>query len=400
MRLTALLLLTLPTGGAPAPTGQAALARQAVEGEPDTARAAASRLRAQGPAGLEALLALQGSGPRWEAAVDAVAAQRDASASGLYWYTDLGAAVAAAQASGRPILSLRLLGRLDEELSCANSRFFRTVLYPDAEVARTLRQRFVLHWQSERPVPRVTIDMGDGRRLQGTITGNSIHYVLDARGRVVDALPGLYGPRAFLRALFGAEEIARGAAALDGAAWRAFVAGRHRAALGAGVAVIAAAPPSSAAPSAAQAARLTASKLMVQRPLLRGVVADMEPAPSAGAPALAAAVARFAPDCTLGARSRALLWKKHVLRARAAAVDPGAADEVIASFERVLAEDTARDELQLHPRLHAWFAAGEAGPELQPLDARVYAELFLTPASDPWLGLLPAGTYAALEPAR
>jgi methylglutaconyl-CoA hydratase len=28
----------------------------------------------------------------------------------------------------------------------------------------------------------------------------------------------------------------------------------------------------------------------------------------------------------------------------------------------------------------------------------VYAELFLTPSSDPWLGLLPAEAYAALEP--
>jgi hypothetical protein len=30
------------------------------------------------------------------------------------------------------------------------------------------------------------------------------------------------------------------------------------------------------------------------------------------------------------------------------------------------------------------------------LNKRVYSELFLTPASDPWLGLLPESTYSAL----
>src|SRR5205807_9290081 len=42
--------------------------------------------------------------------------------------------------------------------------------------------------------------------------GNSIHYVLDADGRVIDALPGLYGPQAFLRKLRDAEDLARRAA--------------------------------------------------------------------------------------------------------------------------------------------------------------------------------------------
>ena len=64
----------------------------------------------------------------------------------LYWFTDLGAAIAEATRTGKPILSLRLLGRLDQELSCANSRFFRKLLYPDAPINQLLRERFVLHW--------------------------------------------------------------------------------------------------------------------------------------------------------------------------------------------------------------------------------------------------------------
>jgi hypothetical protein len=398
MSFAAFLLLTLLPQGAPVPAGQVALARQAVAEDDAAARAAVQALRAMGPRGLDALLALRGSGPRWEAAVDAVAAQRDASASGLYWYTDLEAAVAAARLAGRPILSLRLLGRLDEELSCANSRFFRTVLYPDAAVSRALRERFVLHWQSERPVPRVSIDMGDGRRLEGTITGNSIHYVLDARGRVVDALPGLYGPRAFLRALAAAEEIARGAAGLEGNEWRAFVSQAHRRVLETTGAPMLAAQPVRLAPTAADASRRAASKALVETPLLRALARDGQPA--AADAALSGREVAVAEDGRLGAASRALLWKKHEARARAAGVAPGRREDVIARFERVLAEDTARNEGVLHPLLHAWFADGAAGPDLAALNVRVYAELFLTPASDPWLGLLPGGVYAALDPAR
>ena len=46
-------------------------------------------------------------------------------------------------------------------------------------------------------MPIITIDMGDGREMVRTITGNSIHYVLDAKGRVVDGIPGLYGATRF-----------------------------------------------------------------------------------------------------------------------------------------------------------------------------------------------------------
>jgi hypothetical protein len=373
------LAVALLSGGAVAdPPDLTALARRAVEGKAGIARRAQRTLRAHGPAGLQALLALRSSSPRWKQAVEAVAAQRDADASSLYWYTDYGQALAAARASGRPLLSLRLLGRLDEELSCANSRFFRTVLYPDAAVSRALRERFVLHWQSERPVPRVTIDMGDGRRLQGTITGNSIHYVLDARGRVVDALPGLYGPRAFLRVLGEAERIAREAVALEGDPWTERMAQWHGQARAAPDAPPpAAAPPAGAMPTAAEAAVRARSKLLVERPLLDALE-----------------------DARLDPGSRALLLRKHQARAREYGLAVADPRDVVASFERSLAEDTAYNESVLHRRLHVWLAEAAAPLELEALNGRVYAELFLTPAADPWLGLLAPQAYAALEPAR
>src|SRR6478672_6635004 len=113
-------------------------------------------LRSQGPAGLQRLLDDYADqlkrGPdgsdTWKqlsSAIDTVAAQRDAYASRLYWYTDLEQAKAAATRERKPILSLRLLGKLDTELSCANSRFFRTTLYPDPEISKLLREKFILH---------------------------------------------------------------------------------------------------------------------------------------------------------------------------------------------------------------------------------------------------------------
>ncbi len=120
MRLAAKLCLTIPALLAPT----LAWAQAA---------AAIKQVRAMGPAGLEALLALQPGSEsadvtmisKWQAAVDAVASQHEASRSRLYWFTDFDQAKKAAQSTGKPIISLRLLGKLTDEYSCANSRFFR-----------------------------------------------------------------------------------------------------------------------------------------------------------------------------------------------------------------------------------------------------------------------------------
>jgi hypothetical protein len=118
----------------------------------------------------------------------------------LDWHTDIHAAITDAKRTKRPILSLRLLGRLDVEFSCANSRYFRTLLYPEPRV-REAMSGFVLHWQSLRPVPKVTIDFGNGRMLVRTITGNSLHAVLRSDGTPVDAILGLLSRDAFVSAL-------------------------------------------------------------------------------------------------------------------------------------------------------------------------------------------------------
>ncbi len=374
-------------------------------------------LREAGPAGLEALLAehdearLRDPDPALAAAIDFVAGQRDGAWSRLYWHGDLEQAKRAARESGRPLLSLRLLGALTDEYSCANSRFFRVALYANREVAAALRDGFVLHWTTERPAPRVTSDMGDGRKIVRTIAGNSIHYVLDADGRVVDAIPGLCGPGAFLRALAASGTAARGAGRLSGAEREGFLRLYHEVALRAGVRVFArdaraaglaaatnaaqrTAPPAAAAPSAVPAGEISFAKTMVERPLL--IETSLEPLRDAAAvtPAVEQDAwdrigAIRAAEARLDDRSLALFRRK---------LAPGTDEAAtLARFERTLAADGAHGEHRLRPVLHRWLAAPDAPRDLEALNARVYSELFLTPRGDAWLGLVEKDVFSALD---
>jgi len=51
----------------------------------------------------------------------------------------------------------------------------------------------------------------------------------------------------------------------------------------------------------------------------------------------------------------------------------------------------------MHTKLHGWFATGRVRGDVENLNERVYAELFLTPRSDPWLGLYSPDVYTALD---
>lgn len=179
---------------------------------------------------------------------------------GLTWFTELPAAVAEAQRAGKPILSLRLLGRLPDELTCANSRFFKALLYPEPRINRVMREQFVLHWQSVRPVPIVTIDFGGGRVLKKTLTGNSAHVVLDPFGRPADALPGLFAPDVFLQLLSHARAF--------GLAERGKLARLHAAARD----VV----PSARSTRAFDASRIAPAKHVVEAPVLRAVTQDVD----------------------------------------------------------------------------------------------------------------------------
>lgn len=468
------------------PAGDVAIAGL-YSANPTTVQRTTAKLRQAGPAGLAALLEESERNPGMvhAAMIDDVAGQKDASWSKLYWYTDLEKAKAQAKEQKKPILYLRMLGKLTDEYSCANSRFFRTVLYANEGVSRLLRERFVLVWGSERPVPVITVDYGDGRVLKRTITGNSAHYVLDAQGNVVDVLPGLYDPAAFARIVGAAADAAAGGTqesrraywersqALIASEWErdtaapgavpagvapgkpSAVDAMPRAMSKSGVerplvrAVVPAAPPAPAAepgapvpageaaakPTAVDAIPRSTAKTLVERPLVRGVVPPPPPpagakgdggAPNAAeagekawskrkaeAPVLKGISREFATlssargedealwqqiagkhlgDAHLDANSVALIRSQNP----AAYTDAAVLARVVEQFERSVAADSVRNNYIFRVEILRWLAASPAPMQLEALNERVYSELFLTPRSDPWLGLVPESTYTAL----
>ena len=414
-----------------AKTAPETLARQATSTDVSVATRATAELRELGPAGLETLRQvyadeisrqvanpLMAATPEWQRlslALDTVSRQKDSYLSGLYWYTDLGQAKAAARAAGKPILSLRLLGKLNEEFSCANSRFFRTILYSNEEVAKTLREKFILHWQSVRPAPRVTIDFGDGRKLERTLTGNSIHYVLDPDGRALDALPGLYGPAAFLRQLTGTEGLFQQVAKQKtdklweysnnqrvqlnkiNLAWLVDIQ-KIGGKIPEGIVVTKRADGTA---EAIEISSLAITKMITEASILRSMIAGPE---ALGAVTDEAAWKKIAllhiADAQLDSRSIGLIQRQTQKAFQAEGAGKNSDKTLAGLVEKLqmnIAMDTVRNEYLLHTKLYAWLVVDRNRTDVEALNKKVYAELFLTPATDPWLGLFSPETYVALE---
>jgi len=398
-----------------------ALARRAISDNVTESTRAIEELRSAGPAGLQALMVqyadeinrhiaspTRSSDEQWQritTALDTVAQQKNSYLSGLYWHTDLDDAKKASRETGKPILSLRLLGRLTDELSCANSRFFRTVLYSNAEVSSVLRDRFVLHWESVRPVPIITIDFGDGRKLERTVTGNSIHYVLDSQARPLDALPGLYGPQAFLRGLTAAEALFKSLAGKSDEQ-RAFLMDKyHRerndsiqlAWLADATKIGGKVPEGFRVETdnngeALRIAPLAPTKMTTEATLLREMIGTGEALARITDEAAWRKIAQFhASDAVLDNRSIILIKRQN----------PKLSEKDLARllerFQKSVALDTVRNEYMLHTKLYAWLWRHPDRNDIGKFNEKVYAELFRTPRSDPWLGLLPADVYMALD---
>lgn len=401
--------------------------------------ATALRLRGQGSQGLRRALELYDAADRsedpqeWERFVDTVAGARDTSTARLFWETDLARAKAEAKRRGLPILSLRMLGDLRDELSCANSRFFRTTLYADPDVSESLREDFVLHWSSEREVPVVEITFGDGRTIKTTTTGNSIHYLLDADGLVLDAAPGLYSTGGFARVLQEMKSLAEGGP--DAATVRAH---HERAQLqaedkmaswlsrygpddswqswwcdepsselrpGCPGSFNSAPPPRPQQPPtdlalALGAQRVTASKAMIEVPTLRALGAREVPA----IPREQALDQVFAQLTALGTVAVLLSEPAQALIRRDRPPTPGesASDHearlaaMMQRFQSTIATDELKNEYDLRISLHRWLADDNTDRSFEVFNERVYRELFLTAASDPWLGLVDSETYDGL----
>ena len=71
--------------------------------------------------------------------------------------------------------------------------------------------------------------------------------------------------------------------------------------------------------------------------------------------------------------------------------------ELVEAFEKSIARDSANNKYIHGRKIHQWLAEGDAPKNADELNKRVYAEIFLTPDEDPWLGFAPKDAYAALN---
>jgi hypothetical protein len=411
------------------------LAAQAASEDYPAAMSAIRELRTMGSTGLDALFVRYAaeierfsktgdSDENWKRianAIDTVAMQKDAYASHLYWYTDLETAKRAAAAQGKPILTLRLLGNLNEEFSCANSRLFRAVLYPNADISKYLRDNYILHWQSVRPAPRITIDFGDGRKIERTITGNSIHYILDSDGEVIDALPGLYSPLAFKKYLTQAYEMnnvlkgiasERHALALmkyRKASYDQIVQKRTKSVALAKVELKETVEPPPASPTAlvgVDSVRIfPTAMLAAPRAAVKMVVTDeysilrvydefAKFEPSVRFDDWNKLAKLYSPSLAVDDASIAFIRRQN---AKTGLSDADFA-RLFAKLSNFIALDTTRNDFLYHAKLYEWLNDGSRGKtDLEGFNSRVYDQIFQTPDYDKWLGLYSPDVYTALD---
>lgn len=426
------------------------LAKKTISNNPDEVAKAIAELRQSKNNGLETLLKvfapdiekhLSGISPEQEPnwkkisqAIDTVSQQKDAHSSKLYWYTDFNQAQEAAKRSGKPILSLRLLGNLIDDLSCANSRFFRTILYPNKEISEYLQQNYILHWKSVRPAPKMTIDFGDGRKLERTITGNSIHYILDSEGNLVDALPGLHSPKAFLfwlnRSLIFAKQSFIGpnkegllldylrqyhrdsiAETGNRLAKELEIVGEKDAltALTLGMipnlgqltfennqqqsGQIVQTSNNESKAKALDAAPIAMTKAIVEVPIIRQMNNNLDEFKTVANDSTWNKLASiYLSEVQLDNNSLILMRSK---LSKGENTDPIA--KIMDKLTFSIAKDTVYNEYLLHTQIHQWLLDARNYKDLEAFNDKVYAELFLTPKTDPWLGLKSDDVYSAIE---
>lgn len=392
------------------------LSTQAVSEDNSAAVPAIRELRAMGQIGLDALFVKYASeidkfgksgdaSEDWKriaTALDTVAMQKDAYASHLYWYTDLAEAQNIAKQRSKPILTLRLLGNLNEEFSCANSRLFRALLYSNAEVSKYLRDNYILHWQSVRPAPRITIDFGDGRKIERTVTGNSIHYILDSDAQIVDALAGLYSPKAFLSYLKQSREIIATTAKLTPVEKRKsllafrknnFDAIRKNRDAAVANAKVTFTEPQNTTDALAVMERATSKAIVVDEVSLLRVYDDFsrfEPQLNFDAWNKLAKV--YSPASGIDNASNAFIRRQNKTTGLTETEFAG----LFAKLENFVALDTTRNDFLFHTKLYEWLNARRP-LSLEIFNSQVYDVLFKTPDSDKWLGLYSTDVYTALD---
>jgi hypothetical protein len=254
----------------------------------------------------------------------------------------------------------------------------------------------------------MTIDYGDGRKVTTTVTGNSAHYVMDAEGTVLDVLPGLYSAAGFQSELEGSLALAaevRGVSAKERAAKvlayhqrEAADATRSLAKLD-GVRIRVDDPSAS---SVEMGQRMTMSKAMIEVRPLRSLGASLRAkAYSPDEVALWAAaggtIYPYGSRPVLDNRSRHLVLQLHAgnLPENLRGTD-AQHTAVLSQLEQHILADSALNQLVLRTQISREIVRRAGSADFASLNTWVYANVFHTPAADPWLGLVPRNAFTGL----
>ena len=134
---------------------------------------------------------------------------------------------------------------------------------------------------------------------------------------------------------------------------------------------------------------------MVELPILHSMLASGEELEKSTRERWNEIAARHPRLGVLDEGSKALFRRKHA-HYESRCADDAQMKEVIARFERQVARETVFNEYRFRRQIHEWLF--ERDRPVDSLNKEVYARLFLTPDSDPWLGLVPTDVYCAMEP--
>jgi hypothetical protein len=267
------------------------------------------------------------------------------------------------------------------------------VLLSDKETADWLQQNFVLSWENVREPAKVTIDFGGGKVLNRTLAGNTAFYLTTSDGTVVDVFPGVYTPADFRRVLEPAMETVQTAEALKGrdrenAIREAHIAAFYKA-------------------FTTESARISTSKMRVESPLLDALAAAGPVAPpsietTASKSVVEAPILRgmgslsakaLDPANTLdfeGFASRLVDISKEPLSTQEVrkrfALDPKLSEEERQA--RILQLDSQTNVRAVRPAVHLMFRDALKGNKTpQDLTRIVYGQLLHIDIDDPYLGL-------------
>lgn len=281
---------------------------------------------------------------------------------GVGWFDRFEEAKTEAKRTGKPILFLSMFGRLNEEMPCANARTLRATLFQDPEFKKLVTEEAIPAWEMVRAVPKVEIDLGDGKRLVRTVRGNAVMYLCNAQGEVIDAFPGVYTAEDFLPAV---RESIRELAKADHATLSTFHKSRGKI------------PPRTGA---------TTGKMMLESPTLNLI----------GAPSIAGAPAPKRSDDP--ARNQFLLAASRISDS---SLTPMPAREIVpqltgaelegrdpkAVAAQILKNDSQINMQRVRPVIHLWLASEKS--MISPVEARdaVLETILKIPYKDPYFGL-------------